>query len=96
MQVNVLLIAAVHHHGLTASLFHRRAAISAARSPSGAAADSVFCLTCQIVRQGAARPALVADPLRPDAETLVHLACFLARYPSVNSIVVFGRAPPVA
>jgi hypothetical protein len=94
-QANLLLIYAVHHHGSLADLFHRQAAIQCAGSQSASSDSNVFCMTCQVVRQGAARPALAAQALRPDAVVLLLSLPSVAIHPSFQQVVVFSRAPPL-
>jgi hypothetical protein len=96
MQVNVLLIAAVHHHGLIGDLFQRQPVVTAASGPSGAAGQTAFCMTCQIVRQGAARPALATPARQPDSPVLFIATSNPPISLSVERVVVYGRAPPLA
>lgn len=96
MQVNLLVIAVVHHHGSVPNPYHHRADLSHAANPSNAQNPFHFCPICQIVWRGTAQTAQAAPMPRVDSPTLTIPPVPVAIFPSITKAVVCGRAPPLA
>ena len=52
------------------------------------------CVVCQIVRQNAVRPGLVALAPRPVTTAPLRPAALFAFHSSFQPLIVYGRAPP--
>jgi hypothetical protein len=57
---------------------------------------SLLCTACQIVRQGALRPTLSLQAPRPGSAAPLRIAVLRNHLSSLQTIVIFGRAPPLS
>jgi len=97
LQMNLLWVAALHHHAELDVLPRTAAALHARnKQPAPAAESGVLCTACQIARHGAARPAATASPTEPEAATFLGAVVRPIPFHSCQLHVVCGRAPPLA
>jgi hypothetical protein len=96
LQVHLLGIAMLHWHGETPTLGHGLRVDNSAVQPSPASEGNLPCTACQIVQNGAARPALVAQVLPSSKSVPLIRLTVSSIYHSEFSAMSYGRAPPVA
>lgn len=96
-QINLLWVAALHHHEQLTATRNTRAAVYGSDSSRGPAADSaVLCTACQIVRHAAARPATGAVAPASRASVSLVSVSWLDLFHSYRPSARYGRAPPRA
>jgi len=97
LQVNLLWVAALHHHAEFDVLPRTAAAMCAGNSqPAPLAESGVFCTACQIARHGAALPAAAASAPEPETEIFPGAVARPVRFHARQPKAVCGRAPPLA
>lgn len=96
-QINLLWVAALHHHEQLTAPRHAPAAVEGSDSPQGPVVDNgVLCTACQIVRHAAARPATGAvAPESRGSISLVNVSSLNVSH-SYRPSARYGRAPPRA
>ena len=96
LQVHLLGIAMLHWHIELPAPGHGLRVDNSAVQPAPASEGNLPCTACQIVQNGAARPALVAQVL-PSSKSVPLIALMASSiYYSEFSAMSYGRAPPVA
>jgi len=97
LQVNLLWVAALHHHAGLDVLPRTAAAIHAGNRQAAPAAESgVLCTACQIARHDAARPVATASAPEPEAAVFLGAVARPIRFHARQPNAICGRAPPLA
>jgi hypothetical protein len=96
LQVHLLGIAMLHWHADPLTPEHGLRVDNSAVQPSPASEGNMPCTACQIVQNGAARPALVAQVLPLSTSVPLIRLTASSIYHSEFSAMSYGRAPPVA
>jgi hypothetical protein len=97
LQGHLLWLATFHQHPLTAFAGGASTAVSQGSSqPRPAVATELTCAVCQVVRHSLALPVTGSPALHAAASVSRLLLFCTGDYHSFQSIVVFGRAPPLS
>jgi hypothetical protein len=95
LQVHLLGVAMLHWHGESPAFGHgARVDRGAAQTSTGEC--SIPCPACQIVQNGAARPATVAQPIPSSNAVPLDRVNAPSAYYTEFSAMSYGRAPPIA
>jgi hypothetical protein len=94
-QLQLVFAAELHRHGYPFIATKLDAGVSASHgAPRPMPSDGAACVVCQIVRQGAARPAAIGYIARPSNRVFFHLVAARSRFPNLAVITLPARAPP--
>ncbi|MGO9275514.1 MAG: hypothetical protein ACLQOO_35625 [Terriglobia bacterium] len=97
LQVNLLWVAALHHHAEFDVLPRTASAMQAGNRQAAPATESgVLCTACQIARHGAARPAATASAPEPEAAVFLGVVARPIHFHARQPKAICGRAPPLA
>jgi hypothetical protein len=97
LQGHLLCVAMLHQHPLRAFAGDACTAVSQGSSqPCSPVATELSCTVCQMVRQSLALPVTGSPVLHAAASVSRLLLFWPVDYHSCQSIIVFGRAPPLS
>ncbi|HEY6291034.1 MAG TPA: hypothetical protein VI455_05655 [Terriglobia bacterium] len=95
--MSLLTVSGFHDHN-GAGLVNRNAASTARGAPpfeAPAASDWMLCPVCQIMRLGAARPALMSASPHPVTYCFFAVSRVPVYFLSRRPAAIYGRAPPL-
>jgi hypothetical protein len=95
LQVHLVWVAILHHHGETATRWHAPWVSGCGAQPSPAAGNSLPCTACQIVRHSAVQPATATAVFQPVVSVYLALCLTHNNYGSLQPASTYGRAPPL-
>ncbi len=96
LQVHLLLVAAVHHHGSEEPSQSAATVRADHRVSTPALNDGLPCTACQIVRHNAVRPAQITPIPELAAAIPLPRTFAISHYHLLVATVANGRAPPLA
>jgi len=95
LQVHLVCVAILHHHGETETRWHAPWVSGCGTQQSPAAGNSLPCTACQIVRHSAVQPATAMAVFQPAVSVPFPPRLTQGIYCSVRPAISYGRAPPL-